>query len=155
MNKLSLKTINALLIIKDSGWNNTYSPRGLANLLWTEKLAECGGYQRRRGYARTAGCYYSKLMKLGLVKHRIDDVGNSTGYYISQDGLNALESYAEEQEEIAAYEKFNERTCKDEKGNFGIIEKVFKAKKFDLYKAKVLMENGGVKYYLLDELMVF
>lgn len=85
------KTINALRIIRHSHIRKLYSASGLAHLLWPEKLNSCGTSRRRVGYARTAGCYYSKLMRKGLVKHWITDY--ESGYYISPLGLEVLNKF--------------------------------------------------------------
>lgn len=87
----SEKTINALRVIKDSHSQKLYTASGLAQLLWPEKLNECKTSRRRVGYARTAGCYYSKLARKGLVKHWITDF--TSGYYISQLGRDVLKQY--------------------------------------------------------------
>lgn len=88
--KFSEKTLNALKVIKDSSYSKVYSPRGLALLLWPEAYNSCGTSGRRVGYARTAGCYYSKLMRKGLVSHKITDF--TSGYYITEKGLETLKN---------------------------------------------------------------
>lgn len=85
------KTINALRIIKDSNIKRLYTASGLAHLLWPEQLNNCATSRRRVGYARTAGCYYSKLARKGLVKHWITDF--TSGYYISPLGLEVLNNF--------------------------------------------------------------
>lgn len=87
----SEKTIKALRVIKDSHSQRLYSASGLAQLLWPEKVNECKTSRRRVGYARTAGCYYSKLIRKGLVKHWITDF--TSGYYITQLGRDVLKKH--------------------------------------------------------------
>lgn len=92
-------------------------------------------------------------MHQGLVKHWMDDF--TSGYYISSLGKQVLEEHNKAQEVANEHAKYNECMCRDEKGNTGIIEKVFKARNSDLYKAKVLMDIGSDRYYFVDDLRIW
>lgn len=87
--KITPKTINALRLLAGTDRLNTLSASALANKLWPEKLAQCGTSVRRKGYARTAGAFYSKLQKRGLVAHWMDDFDR--GYYITSKGKECLQ----------------------------------------------------------------
>lgn len=86
--KVTPKALDALKLLAGTNHLSAISASALAHKLWPEKLAECGTSRRRKGYARSAGAFYSKLQKQGLVSHWMDDL--SSGYYITSKGEECL-----------------------------------------------------------------
>lgn len=86
--KITSKTIEALKLLIGTSHLDTISARVLAERLWPDRVKNCNTSLRRGGLYRSAGAYYSKLQKTGLVGHWVDDY--SRGYYITKAGINIL-----------------------------------------------------------------
>ena len=86
--KITPKAIEALKLLKGASVHDTISASALAGRLWPDRMKECGTSLRRGGLYRSAGAYFSKLQKRGLVGHWMDDF--TSGYYITALGQKVL-----------------------------------------------------------------
>lgn len=85
------KTLIALTLLEGTSPHDTRSAKVLARKLWPEKLKDCASSLRRGGYYRAAGAYYSRLQRMGLVRHWITDF--DAGYYLSDEGKKVLQAH--------------------------------------------------------------
>lgn len=67
MINLTIRAVEALILLKGSNPQNTISASALASKLWPDRLEACHTSRKRGGLYRAAGAYYSKLAKKGWV----------------------------------------------------------------------------------------
>ncbi len=91
------KALAALKLLEGTNRENTLSAASLARTLWPAKMRDCGTSLRRGGLYRSAGAFYSKLQKKGLVGHWMDDC--SSGYYLTKAGQECLKKARSSDEE--------------------------------------------------------
>lgn len=87
---ISPKALAALKLLEGTSQSKTRSAKSLAGMLWPEKLRSCGTSLRRGGLYRSAGAFYSKLQKKGLVGHWMSDF--DSGYYLTKAGQECLKN---------------------------------------------------------------
>ncbi len=82
------KTIEALKLLVGTSRLNPISSSILAERLYPDRINNCDTSRRHGSIYRSAGSYYSKLQKMGLVGYWMVD--SNRGYFITKLGIEIL-----------------------------------------------------------------
>lgn len=95
--KVTEAALAALRVLKNASRQSPMSAKGVARMLWPDRIQDAGTSLRRGGLYRSAGGFCAKLMRRGLVGQNITDF--DAGYYLTELGTRVLAEHTRTSQE--------------------------------------------------------